>query len=104
MHPVAISPFLCEDEKMSENEIYYFHNGNAYLRVEPASYHREMQDLLLAIQLGEEKIASLREKIKTLDQNSDAYDSFADAINDIGFMIDDFTIRHEQLRNIPDHR
>jgi len=86
---------------MGENDIYCVRNGSVYLRVEPPSYRRGLQNLLLAIQLGEEKIASLRREIQALDEDSDAYDFLADTINDISFMIDDFRILHERLSNIP---
>lgn len=89
---------------MAENDVYCFQNGNSYIRVDPVSYHRELQNLLLAIQLAEEKIASLQKEMKALDEDADAYDARADTINDISFMIDDFRIRHAQLSNIPAHR
>ncbi len=86
---------------MNNNSIYHVENGKCYILVEEESVGREIQNLKLAINLAQEKIKGIKEKMNVIDDESEEYDEFQDRLNDYELLVSDFEDRFEDLLNRP---
>jgi hypothetical protein len=86
---------------MNEISSYHVENGNCYILVQAIAANREIKSLMLAIDLGNEKIQKIKKDLTSIHDDSIEYDRLQDALNDHEMMISDFEDRIYDLQNRP---
>lgn len=86
---------------MNQDSIYLVNEGKCYILVEEESVGREKNNLILAIKLAKKEIEIIKNKMNSMDDNSEKYDVLQDELNDHEMLISDFEDRFEDLINRP---
>ncbi|WP_455203769.1 hypothetical protein [Kaarinaea lacus] len=83
------------------NSRYIIKDGEYYLLLEPSQTSREVANLYWCIEKANERIAEISEVMALLDDASHEYDILEEEANDLRLLIDDFSCRCEDIKNLP---
>ena len=86
---------------MTNDTKYIIENNSVYIEYDDSILGQEISNLILIIKCFKEKIITIKDKMDSLDDDSEEYYDLQDEMNDYEMIVSDSEDRHEVLLNMP---